>query len=146
MFLKKIKVTAFTLLESLLALLMLVGTFSLFLDMTKIFHEEVKRATTDQTQDWQLFCSLLRSELEGASLDKVENNYLYVRKNVNLRFGLSSKGDFRKTNANGRGYQPMIHHVKNVKISQEGEQVKIILSFEKGGDRIFLYKFSEKES
>ncbi|MFK4909343.1 hypothetical protein [Lactococcus petauri] len=52
---KKIKVTAFTLLESLLALLVLVGTFSLFLDMTKIFHEEVKRATTDQTQDWQLF-------------------------------------------------------------------------------------------
>lgn len=40
----------------------------------------------------------------------------------------------------------MIHHVKNAKISQEGEQVKIILSFEKGGDRIFLYKFSEKES
>ncbi|WP_249410452.1 competence type IV pilus minor pilin ComGF [Lactococcus petauri] len=143
---KKIKVTAFTLLESLLALLVLVGTFSLFLDMTKIFHEEVKRATTDQTQDWQLFCSLLRSELEGASLDKVENNYLYVRKNVNLRFGLSSKGDFRKTNANGRGYQPMIHYVKNAKISQEGKQVKIILSFEKGGDRIFLYKFSEKES
>ena len=113
--------------------------------MTKIFHEEVKRATIDHTQDWQLFCSLLRSELEGASLDKVENNYLYVRKNVNLRFGLSSKGDFRKTNANGRGYQPMIHHVKNAKISQEGKQVKIILSFEKGGDRIFLYKFSEKE-
>ena len=112
---------------------MLVGTFSLFLDITKIFHEEVKRATIDHTQDWQLFCSLLRSELEGASLDKVENNYLYVRKHVNLRFGLSSKGDFRKTNANGRGYQPMIHHIKNAKISQEGGQVKIILSFEKGG-------------
>ncbi|MEQ7258592.1 competence type IV pilus minor pilin ComGF [Lactococcus garvieae] len=146
MFLKKNKVTAFTLLESLLALLVLVGTFSLFLGMTKIFHEEVKRATTDHTQDWQLFCSLLRSELEGASLDKVENNYLYVRKHVNLRFGLSSQGDFRKTNANGRGYQPLIHHLKNAKISQEGEQIKITLTFEKGGDRTFLYTFPEKES
>lgn len=146
MFLKKNNVTAFTLMEALLALLVLAGTFSLFLDMTKIFHEELKRATTDYTQDWQLFCSLLRSELEGASLDKVENNYLYVRKHVHLRFGLSSQGDFRKTNANGRGYQPLIHHLKKAKIDQEGEQITITLSFEKGGDRIFLYKFSEKES
>ncbi len=146
MFLKKINVTAFTLLETLLALLVISGNFSIILGMTKIFHEEVQRATIDNTQDWQLFCNLLRSELEGASLDKVENNYLYVRKHVNLRFGLSSQGDFRKTNANGRGYQPLIHHLKSAKISQEGKCIKITLSFEKGGNRTFHYKFSEKEA
>lgn len=40
----------------------------------------------------------------------------------------------------------MIHHLKNAKISQEGEQIKITLTFEKGGDHTFLYTFPEKES
>ena len=93
--------------------------------MTKLFHEEVKQATMDYTQDWQLFCNLMRGELEGAKLDKVEDNYLYVNKKVPLRFGLSSRGDFRKTNAAGRGYQPIIHHLKKAEISQKGQKIKI---------------------
>ncbi|MEY8442747.1 competence type IV pilus minor pilin ComGF [Lactococcus ileimucosae] len=141
---KKRKLSSFTLLESLIALLVLSGTFLLFLSMTKLFHEEVKQATMDHTQDWQLFCNLMRGELEGAKLDKVEDNYLYVNKKVPLRFGLSSRGDFRKTNAAGRGYQPIIHHLKKAEISQKGQKIKIILFFEKGGSRTFLYRFLEE--
>lgn len=112
--------------------------------MTKLFQNEVKRAEADNIQDWQLFCSLMRSELTDAKLDKVEDNYLYISKRSALRFGLSSQGDFRKTNADGRGYQPLIHNLKKAEISQEGQRIKITIAFNQGGDYTFLYKFLEE--
>jgi competence protein ComGF len=131
-------------LEALVALFVLSGSFLLFLGMTKLFHEEINKSRIDYTQDWQLFCTLMRNELEGARLEKVENNYLYVNKRTPLRFGLSAQGDFRKTNADGRGYQPLIHDLKKAEIVQNEKQIKIVLVFKQGGEHIFYYQFIEE--
>ncbi|EHE91980.1 ComG operon protein 6 [Streptococcus thermophilus CNCM I-1630] len=57
---------------------------------------------------------------------KLEGNKLYVKKdNQDLAFGLSSASDFRNTNADGRGYQPMLFDVKSSKVSQKNQIVTI---------------------
>lgn len=49
--------------------------------------------------------------------------------------------DFRKTSAQGTGYQPMLFGIKDVKIEQEQGLIKMTILFEKEGGRTFVYRF-----
>lgn len=93
-------------------------------------------------KDWFIFCNQLRNELSGATFVKVENNFLYIEKKTNRRFGLPKGAeDFRKSNANGRGYQPMLHHVKNVEILEEEGLIEIKILMVSGEEKLFYYRF-----
>jgi len=141
----KKKIKAFTLLECLIALFIISAGTIVIRDLTSFISQETHQVSNDQEKDWQLFCTLLRNELSGSTFDKVENNFLYVTKGEHWRMGLVRTGDdFRKSHANGQGYQPMLHGVKDTKITEEKGLVTIKVSFEQGGERIFLYKFSDK--
>ncbi|GAB2025623.1 competence type IV pilus minor pilin ComGF [Lactovum odontotermitis] len=135
---------AFTLLECLVALLVISGSVLVIEGLSRLAAQEIRRSQDSAEKDWQIFCHQLRSELERAKFDKVENNFLYVTGATGLRFG-SPRGasDFRKTNSDGRGYQPMLHDVKSVRISQNQRLVTINLQMTSGGEKQFLYKFSE---
>ena len=96
---RKIRLRAFTLLESLVALLVISGSILVYQGLTQSISSNVHYLSANQEEKWLLFSQQLRSELAGCQLNKVADNKLYVSKgNQQLAYGLSKAGDFRKTN------------------------------------------------
>ncbi|MFC4652901.1 competence type IV pilus minor pilin ComGF [Lactococcus nasutitermitis] len=140
------KIRAFTLLECLVALLAISGSVLVLSGLTKLMHQQIVVVQDDNTKDWQIFCQQMRVELENAHFDKVQNNFLYVTTSKALRFGKTvTADDFRKSAADGTGYQPMIYGVKSTQITEKNGLVDIQLNLERGGKREFLYEFSNGE-
>ena len=139
------KVKAFTLLEALIALFVLSGSVLLFQSMTRLLASEVQTRQHSEQREWLLFADQLEVELTHSSFEKVENNRLYMKQDGKvIAFGKASGQDFRKTNANGKGYQPMVYDVKKAEISQENELVRIRLLFKRGLEREFIYRVETK--
>ena len=141
------KVRAFTLLECLVALLVIAGSVQVYQGLTTVLVSNVKQVKQQESQDWLLFVQQMEAELEGCQFVKVEGNKLYVQHlffdNQDLAFGLSSATDFRKTNADGRGYQPMLFNVKASTISQNNQIVTIQVTLKNGLQRSFVYAFEK---
>lgn len=140
----KKRLKAFTLLECLVALLSISLSMLVIQGMTGLISQELKVIRQSDDKNWQNFSNLLRREFEQTELDKVTQNFLYVNTPSGpKRFGMvAGADDFRKTNGQGQGYQPMIYGVSSVQISNAGNVVTIHLKFSKGGERTFIYAFS----
>jgi len=142
------KVRAFTLLECLVALLVIAGSVQVYQGLTTVLVSNVKQVRQQENQDWLLFVQQMEAELEGCQLVikrvKVEGNKLYVKQdNQDLAFGISNASDFRKTNADGRGYQPMLFGLKSSTISQKNQIVTIEVILKNGLQRSFVYAFEK---
>lgn len=136
------KVRAFTLLECLVALLVIAGSIQVYQGLTLILTHNVKQIREQERQDWLLFVQQMEEELEGCQFDKLSNGKLYVKQgNQDLAFGLSKAGDFRKTNADGRGYQPLLFDVEKTSIHHESQRVTMQLTLKNGLQRSFVYAF-----
>ncbi|WP_243992937.1 competence type IV pilus minor pilin ComGF [Pseudolactococcus carnosus] len=138
---------AFTLLESLVALLSISLSVLVIQGMTHLIVQEVAVIRQSRENEWQIFCNLLRREFETTRLEKVSQNFLYVStEKGSRRYGMKAGADdFRKTNASGQGYQPLIFGVSSVVISAQKQIVTIKLTFKKGDERTFIYAFSKSE-
>jgi competence protein ComGF len=112
--------------------------------MTQLINQEIKSMRNDDEKNWQNFSNLLRRELENAEFDGVSDDFLYVTTASGpLRFGkVMGADDFRKTNEKGQGYQPMIFGVSSAQISNDKNVVTIQMTFSKGGEKTFIYAFS----
>lgn len=139
----KKRLKAFTLLETLVALLAISLSALVLQGMTTLLTQEFGRIRTSDEREWQNFCNLLRREFEGVELDKVQDNFLYVTTdNGTRRYGVKvGSDDFRKTNAVGQGYHPLIYGVLSSHISVQKNIVEIRLRFRKGDERLFIYPF-----
>ena len=90
---KNLKVKAFTLLETLVALLVLSGGILVFQAMTQLLSSELHQQENNQQQEWLLFADQLETELSRSKFDKVEDNKIYIRQDGrDLALG-KSKGD-----------------------------------------------------
>lgn len=139
-------VPAFTLLECLVALLVIAGSIQLYSNLTRVLASHVYYLSKSQEDEWLLFCQQMQGELLGSRLEKVSDNKLYVTKGKkSLAFGKSIADDFRKTNADGRGYQPMIFQVVQARVTETNRLVTFDFVFENGIERTFIYAF-ENES
>ena len=119
---KNLKVKAFTLLETLVALLVLSGGILVFQAMTQLLSSELHQQENNQQQEWLLFADQLETELSRSQFDKVEDNKIYIRQDGrDLALGKSKGDDFRKTDKSGRGYQPMIYGLEAADVRQEGK-------------------------
>jgi len=128
------------------ALLVISGSVLVIQGLTKLVHTDYVRAQASTDSDWQIFCKQMRSELAGSEFERVEGGFLYVKKaGTELRFGKVAD-DFRKTNAAGAGYQPMIFGLEAANISEKADSVQIDLKFQKGEVRTFLYKFTKSKA
>ncbi|MFU2163453.1 competence type IV pilus minor pilin ComGF [Streptococcus pluranimalium] len=144
--LRSYRLRAFTLIECLLALLVLSGAIQVYQAMTHLVSAHTHQLAQPRDRDWLLFCQQFRAELSEASLVKVSERQLVIQKdNKELAFGKSRKDDFRKTAADGRGYQPMLYGLKSAYFSQNEETVTVTVVFKDGKVRDFLYAF-DKES
>lgn len=129
-------------LECLVALLAISGSVLVISGLTRLLQQQMAEEQMNQQKDWQIFCEQMRGELKGTKLDDVSQNFLYITKNKVLRYGLVGN-DFRKTDAHGKGYQPMLLGIKSCQIRDNMGLVKIIITFDSGGKRTFVYKFEE---
>ncbi|EGD31588.1 competence protein ComGF [Streptococcus sanguinis] len=142
---KNLKVKAFTLLEALVALLVLSGGVLVFQAMTQLLSSELHQQENNQQQEWLLFADQLETELSRSQFDKVEDNKIYIRQDGrDLALGKSKGDDFRKTDKSGRGYQPMIYGLEAADVRQEGKLVYLHFRFEKGLEREFVYRVEEE--
>lgn len=142
---KNLKVKAFTLLEALVALLVLSGGVLVFQAMTQLISSELHQQENNQQQEWLLFADQLETELSRSQFDKVEDNKIYIRQDGrDLALGKSKGDDFRKTDKSGRGYQPMIYGLEAADVRQEGKLVYLHFRFEKGLEREFVYRVEEE--
>ncbi|WP_394812821.1 competence type IV pilus minor pilin ComGF [Streptococcus iniae] len=140
--LRKISLKAFTLLECMLALVILSGAILVYQGMTKSLFFNMSYLVENDQDKWLLFSQQLRAELTGARFEKVENNKLYVAKEgKQIAFGLSKQGDFRKTATNGHGYHPMLLDLKDAKISHHNKEITVSITWKSGLERVFLYAF-----
>lgn len=77
-------------------------------------------------------------------MDKLDKNRLYITKGGQaLSFGKFRSDDFRKANADGRGYQPMLFGLVSADFSQSGQLVTLRVTFETGLERTFVYAFDQ---
>lgn len=134
----------FSLLECLVALLIIAGSLSLYQGLTKVLVAHSQRLTQNSQDNWLLFSQQFQAELSGARLDRVEQNRLYVTKQgQSLSYGQFRGDDFRRANGQGRGYQPMLYQVERARFHQQGQVVVLDLVFESGLERTFVYAFPE---
>lgn len=141
----KSRVSAFTLLESLVALIVISGSVLVYQALTHSVVSQVNYLSVNDEKNWLLFSQQMWSELEESQLIKVEQDRLYIKKSQqNLSFGKSKSDDFRKTDASGRGYQPLLYGISSVDMTAKDKLVTINLSFQSGLKRTFVYDFKEK--
>ena len=145
--LRKSKARAFTLLESLVALVVISGSLLLFQAMSQLLVSEVRYQQRSEQKEWLLFVDQLEAELSRARFGKVENDRLYLKQDGKpISMGKSRSDDFRKTDASGRGYQPMVYGLKSAHIYQKGQNVHFNFQFEKGLEREFIYRVEKEKS
>jgi len=139
------KVKAFTLLEALVALLVLSGGVLVFQGLTKLLHAELDYQAHQKQEEWILFQQQLQVELDRSHFEKVADNHIYlVQDQKPIAIGQSKGDDIRKTDDKGRGYQPMIYNVKKAEISQKNELIHIRMTFKRGLEREFVYRVETK--
>lgn len=108
------KVKAFTLLECLVALVTITGALLVYQGLTKLLAQQIVVMYSSSQSEWVLLTQQLNAEFEGAHLEYLRQNKLYLRKQDKIvTFGKSNKDDFRKTGYDGRGYQPMVYGLDN---------------------------------
>ena len=91
----------------------------------------------------------LEAELNRTQFEKVENDRLYLRQEGKpISMGKSKSNDFRKTDASGRGYQPMVYGLKSARILEKGQELHFHFQFqyEKGLEREFIYRVEKEKS
>ena len=71
------RVRAFTLLESLVALIVISGSLLLFQSMSQLLVSEVRYQQKREQKEWLLFVDQLEAELNRAQFEKVENDRLF---------------------------------------------------------------------
>lgn len=76
----KSKIPAFTLLECLVALVILSGSLLVFEGLSKLLVQEAHYQGQTVQKEWLVFSSQLRSEWDQSELVKVENGKVYVNK------------------------------------------------------------------
>ncbi|MGZ9835074.1 competence type IV pilus minor pilin ComGF [Streptococcus sp. V940] len=144
---KTSSVRAFTLLESLVVLLVISGSLLLFQAMSQLLVSEVRYQQRSEQKEWLLFVDQLEAELNRAQFEKVENDRLYLKQEgKSISMGKSRTNDFRKTDASGRGYQPMVYSLKSARIQEKGQELHFHFQFEKGLEREFVYRVEKEKS
>ena len=145
--LKSSKVRAFTLLESLLALIVISGGLLLFQAMSQLLISEVRYQKQSEQKEWLLFVDQLEAELERSQFEKVEDNRLYMKQDGKaIAMGTFKSDDFRKTDSSGRGYQPMVYGLKSAQITEDNQLVRFRFQFPKGLEREFIYRVEKAKS
>jgi len=115
--------------------------------MSQLLISEVRYQQQSEQKEWLLFVDQLEAELDHSQFEKVEGNRLYMKQDgKEIAIGKSKSDDFRKTDASGRGYQPMVYGLKSAQITEDNQLVRFRFQFQKGLEREFIYRVEKEKS
>jgi len=106
--------------------------------MSQLLISEVRYQQQSEQKEWLLFVDQLEAELDRS---------LYMKQDgKDISIGKSKSDDFRKTDASGRGYQPMVYGLKSAQITEGNQLVRFRFQFQKGLEREFIYRVEKAKS
>lgn len=117
----------FTLLECLVALLMLSGLLLLISGLFKHVQQTEKVVSSHNEREWQVFLLQLENELEEVEIHTVkQNQILGVEEEKSVKIYLVNKKIAKSKN---NGHQPLLTGVKKFTCQQEGAVISFEVTF-----------------
>ena len=115
--------------------------------MSQLLVSEIRYQQQSEQKEWLLFVDQLEAELDRSQFEKVEGNRIYMKQDgKDISIGKLQSDDFRKTDASGRGYQPMVYGLKSAQITEDNQLVRFRFQFQKGLEREFIYRVEKEKS
>ncbi|HHQ1149363.1 TPA: competence type IV pilus minor pilin ComGF [Listeria innocua] len=130
--------SAFTLLETILSITIVLSISSLIPLFFECYHKTIQLSNLDQTSEWQLFLIQTRLELEKATDIQVNPEKLSFKVNDNL-ITYSKYNNILRRQVNGKGHEPLLHKVTNWQITNEENQLILKVTF--SNNKFYTSKF-----
>ncbi|HBM3485887.1 TPA: competence protein ComGF [Listeria innocua] len=130
--------SAFTLLETILSITIVLSISSLIPLFFECYHKTIQLSNLDQTSEWQLFLVQTRLELEKATDIQVNPEKLSFKVNDNL-ITYSKYNNILRRQVNGKGHEPLLHKVTNWQITNEKNQLILKVTF--SNNKFYTSKF-----
>ncbi|HAC3174626.1 TPA_asm: competence protein ComGF [Listeria innocua] len=130
--------SAFTLLETILSITIVLSISSLIPLFFECYHKTIQLSNLDQTSEWQLFLIQTRLELEKATDIQVNPEKLSFKVNDNL-VTYSKYNNILRRQVNGKGHEPLLHKVTNWQIINEENQLILKVTF--SNNKFYTSKF-----
>ncbi|EAF5665555.1 competence type IV pilus minor pilin ComGF [Listeria innocua] len=130
--------SAFTLLETILSITIVLSISSLIPLFFECYHKTIQLSNLDQTSEWQLFLVQTRLELEKATNIQVNPEKLSFKVNDNL-VTYSKYNNILRRQVNGKGHEPLLHKVTNWQITNEENQLILKVTF--SNNKFYTSKF-----
>ncbi|EAE6206803.1 competence protein ComGF [Listeria innocua] len=130
--------SAFTLLETILSITIVLSISSLIPLFFECYHKTIQLSNLDQTSEWQLFLVQTRLELEKATNIQVHPEKLSFKVNDNL-ITYSKYNNILRRQVNGKGHEPLLHKVTNWQITNEENQLILKVTF--SNNKFYTSKF-----
>ncbi|HHQ0769631.1 TPA: competence type IV pilus minor pilin ComGF [Listeria innocua] len=130
--------SAFTLLETILSITIVLSISSLIPLFFECYHKTIQLSNLDQTSEWQLFLVQTRLELEKATNIQVNPEKLSFKVNDNL-ITYSKYNNILRRQVNGKGHEPLLHKVTNWQITNEENQLILKVTF--SNNKFYTSKF-----
>ncbi|MBC1383688.1 competence type IV pilus minor pilin ComGF [Listeria innocua] len=130
--------SAFTLLETILSITIVLSISSLIPLFFECYHKTIQLSNLDQTSEWQLFLIQTRLELEKATDIQVTSEKLSFKVNDNL-VTYSKYNNILRRQVNGKGHEPLLHKVTNWQITNEENQLILKVTF--SNNKFYISKF-----
>ncbi|EAH4436234.1 TPA: competence type IV pilus minor pilin ComGF [Listeria innocua] len=130
--------SAFTLLETILSITIVLSISSLIPLFFECYHKTIQLSNLDQTSEWQLFLIQTRLELEKATDIQVNPEKLSFKVNDNL-ITYSKYNNILRRQVNGKGHEPLLHKVTNWQITNEENHLILKVTF--SNNKFYTSKF-----
>ncbi|EKE9667826.1 competence protein ComGF [Listeria innocua] len=130
--------SAFTLLETILSITIVLSISSLIPLFFECYHKTIQLSNLDQTSEWQLFLVQTRLELEKATNIQVNPEKLSFKVNDNL-ITYSKYNNILRRQVNGKGHEPLLQKVTNWQITNEENQLILKVTF--SNNKFYTSKF-----
>ncbi|HBM4072687.1 competence type IV pilus minor pilin ComGF [Listeria innocua] len=130
--------SAFTLLETILSITIVLSISSLIPLFFECYHKTIQLSNLDQTSEWQLFLVQTRLELEKATNIQVNPEKLSFKVNDNL-VTYSKYNNILRRQVNGKGHEPLLDKVTNWQITNEENQLILKVTF--SNNKFYTSKF-----
>ncbi|MBC2135557.1 competence protein ComGF [Listeria innocua] len=130
--------SAFTLLETILSITIVLSISSLIPLFFECYHKTIQLSNLDQTSEWQLFLVQTRLELEKATNIQVHPEKLSFQVNDNL-VTYSKYNNILRRQVNGKGHEPLLDKITNWQITNEENQLILKVTF--SNNKFYTSKF-----
>ena len=119
---------AFTLIESMFVLWIVVTIFLLFPLMIKTYAHIQRVLTPEETYEWNIFLIQFRKELGISKSYTIENNHIKLLVNNNF-VSYEPYGALIRRRVNETGHEVVLRNVKDVKFTEVGHKLQLVVQF-----------------